>query len=91
MDIKSLARDVSGAVMAIAFMSCYVPQISKIIKTRSSADISPLMIIFGLIGYIFGMIYMFLNVFGLWWFFNYASGIITSSVLFYYWFKHRND
>jgi uncharacterized protein with PQ loop repeat len=91
MDIKSLARDVSGAIMAIGFMSCYIPQIARIIKTRSSADISPLMIIFGLIGYIFGMIYMFLNVFGLWWFFNYTSGIVTSLVLFYYWFKHRND
>jgi len=91
MDIKALARDISGAVMALAFMSCYVPQIIKIVHTKSSADVSPTMIILGLVGYIFGIIYMYLNVFGLWWFFNYTTGIISSSVLLYYWFKHRKN
>ena len=90
MDYKALARDVSGAIMAISFMLCYLPQILKIIKTRSSADISPTMIFLGLSGYIFGMIYMFLNVFGTWWFLNYMTGIISSLFLLYYWYRHRN-
>jgi len=90
MDIKSLARDISGAIMAISFMLCYLPQIRKIIKTRSSSDISPTMIFLGLSGYIFGMIYMFLNVFGTWWFLNYLTGIISSLSLLYYWYRHRN-
>jgi len=86
-----LIRDISGMIMTLSFMSCYIPQILKIIKTESSSDISPTMIILGLIGYITGMIYMYTNVFGIWWFLNYATGIVTSTVLFYYWFKHRND
>jgi len=90
MDYKALARDVSGAIMAISFMLCYLPQILKIIKTESSADISPTMIILGLSGYIFGMVYMFLNVFGTWWFLNYLTGIISSLFLLYYWYKHRS-
>lgn len=91
MDYKSLIRDISGAAMALSFMLCYAPQIIKIIKTESSSDLSPLMIFLGLSGYIFGMIYMFLNVFGTWWFLNYTTGIISSLVLLYYWYKHRND
>jgi len=87
---KSVLRDISGAVMALSFMLCYLPQILKIIKTRSSSDISPTMIFLGLSGYIFGMIYMFLNVFGTWWFLNYLTGIISSLFLLYYWYTHRN-
>jgi len=90
MIIKNIARDISGAIMAISFMLCYLPQILKIIKTRSSSDISPTMIFLGLSGYIFGMIYMFLNVFGTWWFLNYMTGIISSLFLLYYWYRHRN-
>jgi uncharacterized protein with PQ loop repeat len=90
MDYKALARDVSGAIMAVSFMLCYLPQILKIIKTESSSDISPTMIFLGLSGYIFGMIYMFLNVFGTWWFLNYLTGIISSLFLLYYWYRHRN-
>ena len=89
MDYKCIARDVSGAIMAIAFMLCYLPQILKIVRTQSSTDVSPAMIILGLVGYIFGMIYMFLNVFGLWWFLNYLTGLVSSSFLLYYWYKHR--
>lgn len=89
MDIKALVRDVSGAIMTVSFMLCYLPQIIKIIKTESSTDLSPSMIFLGLSGYIFGMIYMLTNVFGIWWFFNYFTGIISSFVLLYYWFKHK--
>jgi len=87
--IKPIIKDLSGAIMAISFMLCYLPQILKIIKTQSSSDISPTMIFLGLSGYIFGMIYMFLNVFGTWWFLNYLTGIISSLFLLYYWYKHR--
>jgi len=91
MIVKTLIRDASGMIMALSFMSCYFPQILRIIKTKSSSDVSPTMIILGLVGYITGLIYMYTNVFGLWWFFNYTTGIVSSSVLLYYWFKHRKD
>jgi len=87
--MKEVIREVSGAVMTLAFMSCYLPQIIKIIKTESSTDVSPLMIILGLVGYIFGMIYMLTNVFGIWWFLNYSTGIVTSLILLYFWYKHK--
>ena len=86
---REIIRDISGFIMMIAFMSCYIPQIIKIIRTESSSDLSSSMIILGLVGYIFGMIYMFSNIFGIWWFLNYVTGIVSSSILFYYWWKHR--
>lgn len=91
MIVKNIVRDISGMIMTLSFMMCYFPQIVRIIKTKSSSDLSPSMIMLGLVGYISGMIYMFTNVFGIWWFMNYFTGIISSTVLFYYWFKHRND
>ena len=89
MKLHDIIRETSGFIMMLAFMSCYVPQILKIIRTQSSTDISVGMIILGLIGYIFGMIYMLTNVFGLWWFLNYFTGIITSLVLLFYWYRHK--
>lgn len=87
--MKEIIREISGALMTVSFMCCYLPQIIKIIRTESSTDLSPWMIILGLSGYIFGTIYMFTNVFGLWWFMNYLTGIVCSTILLYYWYKHK--
>jgi uncharacterized protein with PQ loop repeat len=88
-EVISLMRQISGAAMTLSFMFCYLPQFIKIYKTESSKDVSVLMILLGLSGYINGLIYMYCNQFGIWWFLNYLSGIISSGFLFYYWYKHR--
>jgi uncharacterized protein with PQ loop repeat len=87
--MKELIKQFAGAAMVISFMLCYVPQIHKIIKTKSSSDISPLMILLGVSGYIFGLIYMMCSGFGIWWFLNYTSGLVTSAFLLYFWYKHK--
>ena len=87
--MKEVIKEVSGAIMTISFMLCYLPQIIRIAKTESSTDVSPWMIILGLSGYIFGMIYMFTNIFGIWWFLNYFTGIVSSFILLYFWHKHK--
>lgn len=75
--------------MTISFMACYLPQIYKIIKTKSSSDVSLLMMVFSFLGYVFGLLYMACTGFEIWWFLNYFSGIVTSIVLFYYWQKYK--
>jgi uncharacterized protein with PQ loop repeat len=87
--MKEFIKELSGAIMTISFMLCYLPQIIKIVKTESSTDVSPWMIVLGLSGYVFGMIYMLTNIFGIWWFLNYFTGIISSFILLYYWYKHK--
>lgn len=77
--------------MTLSFMFCYVPQIIKIFRNKSSKDVSLMLILMSIIGYISGMIYMFLTTFGLWWFMNYSVGLIMCSILVYAWFKFRKD
>lgn len=89
MTTKEIIKQVAGAGMTISFMMCYVPQIIRIIKFESSTDVSPLMIFLGLSGYTFGLLYMSCTAFGIWWFLNYTTGIFTSLVLLYFWYKHK--
>jgi len=91
MTTKDILREVCGILMTLSFMSCFLPQIIKIIKTKSSSDLSPLMIILSMSGYIFGLLYMYHNVFGLWWVMNYVTGIITSGVLLYFWYRNKDN
>lgn len=72
-------------------MFCYVPQIVKIYTNKSSEGVSLTLIIMCIVGYISGMIYMFLTSFGLWWFMNYSVGLIMCSILIYAWFKFKKD
>lgn len=75
--------------MTLAFMFCYVPQIIKIFQNKSSKDVSLMLIVMSIIGYISGLFYMFLTTFGLWWFLNYCVGLIMCSILVYAWFKFK--
>jgi uncharacterized protein with PQ loop repeat len=91
MHLKEIVKQISGMIMTISFMLCYLPQIFKIYKTRSSKDVSVTMIVLGLTGYISALIYMYCNEFGIWWFLNYLSGIVSSVLLYYFWYKHKNN
>ena len=87
--MKELIREIAGMVMTFAFMLCYIPQIIKIFKNRSSHDVSLMLILMSIIGYISGMIYMFLGTFGIWWFLNYCVGLIMCLILVYAWCKYN--
>jgi uncharacterized protein with PQ loop repeat len=80
--MNTLAQ-VAGFVMVVAFMFCYVPQIIKIFKNKSSKDVSLGLIVMSIVGYISGMIYMFTTTFGLFWFLNYLVGLIMCIILIY--------
>jgi uncharacterized protein with PQ loop repeat len=80
-----------GILMMLSFMLCYIPQIVKIYKNKSSEDVSLMLILMSIVGYISGMIYMFMTRFGLWWFLNYCVGLIMCSILVYAWFKFKKD
>jgi len=84
-----ILREAAGIAMALCFMFCYVPQIAKIIKTKSSKDVSLSLIFMCMGGYTFGLLYMFLTSFALWIFLNYAFGLVMSSVLVYICFKYK--
>jgi uncharacterized protein with PQ loop repeat len=89
--MKIYITELFGIIMMLSFMLCYIPQIVKIYKNKSSEDVSLMLILMSIIGYISGMIYMFLTSFGLWWFLNYCVGLIMCSILVYAWFKFRQN
>jgi uncharacterized protein with PQ loop repeat len=89
--MNSYIAEFFGILMMLSFMFCYVPQIVKIYNNKSSEGVSLTLIIMCIIGYISGMIYMFLTSFGLWWFMNYSVGLIMCSILIYAWFKYKKD
>jgi uncharacterized protein with PQ loop repeat len=89
--MKTYIAEIFGIIMTLAFMFCYVPQIIKIYKNKSSEDVSLMLILMSIVGYTSGMVYMFLTAFGLWWFLNYCVGLIMCSILVYAWFKFRKD
>jgi len=87
--MREIVREVAGAVMVLCFMFCYVPQIIKIFKNKSSHDVSLMLILMSIGGYLSGLVYMSLNQYGLWWLLNYCSGLAMCTVLVYTWFKYK--
>lgn len=88
--MKEIVREISGIIMTVCFMLCYVPQIMKIFKNRSSKDVSLGLITMSICGYVAGMIYLFTGTFGVWWLLNYLNGIIMCLILIYAWCKYKD-
>jgi uncharacterized protein with PQ loop repeat len=84
-----IIREIAGALMVFCFMFCYIPQIVKIYKNKSSRDVSLMLILMSIGGYISGLVYMTLNGFGLWWFLNYCTGLVMCGILVHAWFKYK--
>jgi len=76
-----LLRQFMGSLMAFCFITAYIPQIIKIIKTKQVRDISLGMFAITAIGYSSGLIYMFMTHFAIWLFLNYALGLFMLLIL----------
>ena len=87
--MTEIVKEIAGIVMTLCFMFCYIPQILKIYQNQSSRDVSLLLVLMSVGGYISGMVYLFLGTFGLWWFMNYCTGLVMCAVLIYAWFKFK--
>ena len=86
-----IIKEIAGILMMLCFMFCYIPQIVKIFKNKSSRDVSLSLILMSIGGYISAMVYMFLNTFFIWLFINYCVGLVMCTILVYTWFKYRKD
>ena len=78
-----------GFIMTFGFIFCYVPQIIKIIKNKSSKDISLIMYIMSVIAYISAIFYMFFVQFAPWLLVNYVSGIVLCGVIVFCYFRYK--
>ena len=77
--------------MAGCFVTCYIPQIFKIFKTKSSKDLSLLFVIMPMIGYVSGLFYLAMSQsFVLWLILNYTIGLVMTIFLLVIYYKYKN-
>ena len=81
-----------GIILSISFSSAYIPQIIKMIKRKSSNDISLIMLLVNGLGYMSGVGYVILkNTNAFWLTFNYLSGFFMTLVCIGFWSFYRKN
>ena len=78
-----------GGLMCIGFTLCYLPQIFKMIKNKSSKDVSLWMHLLTIASYCNAIIYMFLTEFVFWLLINYVFGLLCCLVTVYFILKYN--
>ena len=85
-------EDFLGIVLSVSFSVAYIPQMIKMVRRKSSRDVSLIMLIINGIGYYCGLGYVLmkdLNAF--WLFFNYTSGLIMTFLCVVMWSIYKGD
>ena len=84
-------EQIVGILLALCFSGAYIPQVYRIIRNKSSKDVSLGMLLINGIGYFSGMAYLHLSeTVGFWLKFNYQGGFIMTLICIGIWFIYRN-
>ena len=79
-----------GIVLSISFSVAYIPQIVKMIRRKSSKDVSLIMLLINALGYYCGLGYVLLkSVDAYWLVFNYTAGFIMTFLCIIVWGIYR--
>ena len=79
-----------GIVLSISFSVAYIPQIVKMIRRKSSKDVSLIMLLINALGYYCGLGYVLLKGVDAYWFvFNYTAGFIMTFLCIVVWGIYR--
>ena len=84
--------NIFGAILTVSFSGAYIPQIIKMIRYRSSKDVSLIMLIINAIGYWCGLGYVLLKgVDAMWLILNYSLGFVMTFLCIFVWFIYKNN
>lgn len=84
--------NIFGAILTVSFSGAYIPQIIKMIRYRSSKDVSLIMLIINAIGYWCGLGYVLLKgVDAVWLTLNYSLGFVMTFLCIFVWFIYKNN
>jgi hypothetical protein len=86
--IKDLIYQISGLAMAFCYLFCGIPQILKIIKTKSAVDISVGSIGLMISGHIFSIIYATYGTNNMWTFICAIGSLLSAITLLILWSKY---
>jgi uncharacterized protein with PQ loop repeat len=82
-------QHLSGILMTVCYAGCYIPQIIKLYRTKSSTDLSGGLIWMSIMGAVFGIIYASHTINNSWLFVSYGIGLFLSLILLYLYKKYR--
>ena len=84
--IPEIIKQTSGILLSVCFAIAYFPQIIRMIRNKSSKDVSLGMLILNLVGYSSGLIYITTNEIARFWVMvNYVSGICMTILTVFFW------
>lgn len=83
--MESAIHQLSGILMTICYLLCNIPQIIKIIKTKSAKDISVGFIWLSIAGHSFATIYASFGINNIWIFVCYGGGLLSCLILLVLW------
>ena len=84
--------NIFGAILTVSFSGAYIPQIIKMIRYRSSKDVSLIMLIINAIGYWCGLGYVLLKgVDAMWLTLNYSLGFVMTFLCIFVWLIYKNN
>ncbi len=82
--------NIFGAILTISFSGAYIPQIVKMVRRKSSNDVSLVMLIINAIGYWCGLGYVLIReVNAIWLTLNYTLGFIMTFLCMVVWGIYR--
>lgn len=86
MEVQEFIKQASGVLLSVCFAIAYFPQIIRMIRNKSSRDVSLGMLILNLVGYSSGLIYVTSNEIAKFWVVvNYTSGIMMTILTVFFW------
>ena len=84
--------NIFGAILTVSFSGAYIPQIIKMIRYRSSKDVSLIMLIINAVGYWCGLGYVLLKgVDAAWLTLNYSLGFVMTFLCIFVWFIYKKS
>ena len=89
--MKEIIHQTSGILMTICYLFCSVPQIIKIIKTKSAKDISIGFLGLSTAGHIFATVYASFGNNNVWTFICCSGSMVSSSMLVILWNKYSEN
>ena len=79
-----------GICLTVSFSAAYIPQIIKMIRRKSSGDVSLIMLLINAIGYYCGLGYVLIKEVNAYWLlFNYSMGLIMTVLCIIVWFCYK--
>ena len=89
-DLNIMLESIFGIVLSVSFSVAYIPQIARMIKNKSSKDVSLIMLLINALGYYCGLGYVLIKEVNAFWLtFNYTSGFIMTFLCIIVWSIYR--